>query len=168
MGTDKTMSDPIGKDWDKGMNPLTGRKLGNPAWKKGVAQNPAGRPKGIPNRSKNVKARLEEKGRSPLDQLVRLADKLELDGRFEEAADVWLKIQEYVEPKKKPVETAPEKPITPEQSKENVEEMLKLLEEAEDGRQEEAGSDKGGMVDGQSEIQTETGPENHPQEPSGE
>jgi hypothetical protein len=124
---------------------LTKKRNGNPDWVKGKSGNPAGRPKGLLNKDK-VKDRLKEKGRSPLDQLVRLADKLELAGKDVDAAEIWLKIQEYVEPKKKPVETAPEKPLTPEQSKENVEEMLLLLEEAENGvteiKQEGGSEDK--------------------------
>jgi hypothetical protein len=161
------MGDPIGKAWEKGFNPLTGRKLGNPAWVKGKSGNPAGKPKGLLNKDK-VKDRLKEKGRSPLDQLVRLADKLELAGKDVDAAEIWLKIQEYVEPKKKPVETAPEKPLTPEQSKENVEEMLQLLEEAENGGSEEVSSDTDGLHSGKPEVQAETSPEDNPQEPSGE
>lgn len=121
--------------------PLIPPRKGNPSWIKGVAQNPAGRPKGSTTRSREEKIldKLKKKERDPLDQLIRLADILEFQGKLEESADIWLKIQEYCEPKKKPVETAPEKPISPEQSKENVDDMLRLLEEAseENGQQNE-------------------------------
>lgn len=120
---------------------LIPKRLGNPNWKPGVAQNPEGRPKGSKNQDKRIKELLREKNKRPLDALIRLAEKMELEGQYEEAADVWLKIQEYVEPKKKPVETAAEKPLSPEQSKENVEEMLKLLEEASETQTEEKGTD---------------------------
>lgn len=147
---------------------LTKKKLGNPNWKKGVAQNPAGRPKGIPNKTKKTLDRLAALGRDPIDNLIRLADQLEDLGKHDKAAEIWMEIQSYVEPKKKAVETAPEKPITPEQSKENVDEMLKLLEEASDGRQEEGSSDTSGLGDGKSTLQIETSPTDNPQEPSGE
>lgn len=162
------MSDPIGKDWEKGVNPLTGRKLGNPKWVKGVAQNPTGRPKGIPNKTKKTRDRLDALERNPIDALIRLADKLELAGKHDKAAEIWMEIQSYVEPKKKAVESVPEKPLTPEQSKENVEDMLKLLEEASDGPTDEGQGDQSRMGSGTIGLQAESSPEEDTQEPSGE
>lgn len=146
-------------------SPLTGRiRKGNPNLKKGgPSLNPAGRPVGGVNYS--VRHKLNKKGRHPIDELVKLADELKMAGKFAQAAEIWLKIQEYVEPKKKPVETAPERPLTPEQSKENVEDMLKLLEEVQDGTEGGSGTDR--METGEAGIQAEASPEEDTQEPTG-
>lgn len=146
-------------------------RKGNPNWVPGVAQNPNGRPKGSVAKPKDkVKDKLKEKGVDPIQELITLAELLKASDKYEEAAEIWLKIQEYCEPKKKAVETIPEKPITPEQSKENVDDMLRLLEEAseDNGQQNEGSSDTDSLDAGKPEIQAETSPEDNSQKPTGE
>lgn len=105
----------------------------NPAWKKGIAQNPGGRPKGSKNFALSllkVANRLQYKHKiHPVDQLVEIAIQAKLNKEHELAAEIWMKLLQYLEPAKKPVESAPEKPTTPEESVKNAEELLKELED---------------------------------------
>lgn len=133
---------------------LIDKSTGNPNWKAGVAQNPQGRPKGSVNSKSAAKVSVRLLGKwkiHPVDKLVELA-KLVATSDPELAADIWLKLLQYMEPTKKPVETTPEK-NTPEGSKEAAEETLKLLKELEDGTNTEGSGDKSGLVDGEPEIQ---------------
>lgn len=56
-----------------------------------------GRPKGSPNKRTrlSVSAILAEKGIAPVDEILKILPRLE----DAEAAKVWLKLQEYIEPK---------------------------------------------------------------------
>lgn len=63
-------------------------------------------------------------------------------GNTELAAKIWADLLKYCEPQKKPVESAPEKSTTPEESKEAAEATLKLLQELENGQSgENAGTE---------------------------
>lgn len=112
-------------------------RKGNPNWSKGKSANPNGKPKGTKNRKTlldKVNDRLKYKHKlHPVDQLVTLAMEARMDKKLDLAADIWVKLLQYMEPTKKPVESVPDKPQTPEQSKEAAEATLKLLEELSNG-----------------------------------
>lgn len=136
---------------------------GNPNWKKGEAP---GRPKGTKNRvsaGNKVTDRLQNKHKvHPVDMLVSLALEARLNKELELASDIWLKLLQYMEPTKKPVESAPEKPQTPEQSKEAAEAALKMLEEisnAGDDRGSKGISDPSSLGEGQTDLQAKTSSE---------
>lgn len=145
------------------LNPHEHRK-GNPNWTKGKAP---GRPKGTKNRvssGNKVADRLQHKHKvHPVDHLVSLALEARLNKDLELAADIWLKMLQYMEPTKKPIESAPEKPQTPEQSKEAAEAALKMLEEISNNVGDERGnkgsSNSSGMATGAFDIQAQTSPE---------
>lgn len=135
---------------------------GNPRWVKGFAPNPGGKPKGTKNGKtlNKVKNYLEtEVERNPIDELIKIADQARFAGNHKLAAEIWSTIQEYIEPKKKPVETAPEKPLTPKDSKEAAEATHKLLQELENGSGEKEPSDKNCMAPRTTTLQTQTSPE---------
>ena len=97
----------------------------------GEKLNPNGRPKGSTSKKYQIKERLLGKWKThPADKLVNLANALERDGKYEEAAAIWENLLKYFEPAKKPVESAPEK-TTPEESAEAAEETFRLLQELE-------------------------------------
>lgn len=133
---------------------------GNPAFVKGVAQNPQGRPKGSLSKKShpNVKERLLGKWQThPVDKLVELANRVTAtDPKL--AIEIWTNLLKYFEPTKKPVESAPEK-TTPEDSKQAAEETLKLLQEIEQNGFNPAkapeSSDGLGLENGPPEIQAE-------------
>jgi len=136
---------------------------GNPHWKKGQSANPQGKPKGTKNRKTlldKVSDRLRYKHQlHPVDQLVTLALEARLNKDLELAADIWVKLLQYMEPTKKPVESAPEKPQTPEQSREAAEAALKMMEEISDGtsikRGDEGSSNSPSLGTGATDIQAE-------------
>ena len=141
---------------------------GNPNWKKGQSANPQGKPKGTKHKKtlmEKVGERLKYKHKiHPVDQLVFLAQQAQLNRDLELAADIWTKLLQYMEPTKKPVESAPEKPQTPEQSKEAAEAALKMLEEISNGqtsdnRGTERSSDSSSMGKGTADLQTEASSE---------
>jgi hypothetical protein len=140
----------------------------NPAWKKGVAQNPNGRPKGSKNFALSllkVANRLQYKHKiHPVDQLVEIAVMAQLNKEYELASEIWLKLLQYLEPTKKPVESAPEKPTTPAESVKNAEELLKELEDMANAGQStasttESPSNPASMEVGETPVQIETCPE---------
>lgn len=136
-------------------------RKGNPNWVKGKSGNPSGKPTGTVSKKNSMKTqeRLRRLHKThPVDQLVDLAQRNHLTNP-KLAAEIWTRLLEYCEPTKKPVETVPEKPTTPEQSKENVEAMLKLLEDTEgthDQRRTESSSDTTGLGKGTADVQAET------------
>lgn len=130
---------------------------GNPDWKPGVAQNPQGRPRGL-NHLK-VRERLLGKHKThPVDKLVQLANLVAVTDP-ELAAEIWLKLLSYMEPAKKPVETAPEKPGTPEDSKAAAEAAHHLLQELENDSNREGSSGTPSVANRKPEIQAEAGSE---------
>jgi hypothetical protein len=142
--------------------------MSNPAWKKGVAQNPNGRPKGSKNFALSllkVANRLQYKHKvHPVDQLVEIAIMAKLNKEYELASEIWLKLLQYLEPTKKPVESAPEKPTTSAESVQNAEALLKELEEMANAGQStasttESPSNTSSMATGPTSIQIEACPE---------
>lgn len=112
---------------EKGVNPLTGNKgnLSN--------LNRNGRPRGAITKKKSwkVEERLKYKHkRNPLDELIKLADCLLAMQKYEEAAEIWMTIQKYCEPTKRPVEVKEEKK-SPEASLQAAEQTLDLMKELE-------------------------------------
>lgn len=143
---------------------LDNKPKGNPNWVPGKSGNPDGRPKGAKSLKGILKvaATLAEKKRHPVEELIRIADHAEnfpATGGKELAAKIWADLLKYCEPQKKPVETAPEKPTTPEESKKNAEEAMKYLQELENGTSgENPGSASGHpprMADGSSSLSPE-------------
>ncbi len=120
------------------------KQKGNPAWKKGMEPaNPGGRPKGSENSKMALKVsqRLLGKWKThPVDKLVQLANHVSMTDP-ELAANIWMKLLSYMEPAKKPVETAPEK-FTPEGSKEAAEATLDLIKQLEKDFEEPNGLSK--------------------------
>lgn len=142
--------------------------MANPNWKKGIPQNPNGRPKGSKNVAFSllkVSNRLQYKHKiHPVDQLVELAIQAKLNKEYELASDIWLKLLQYMEPAKKPIESAPEKPTTSAESVQNAEALLKELEDMANAGQSnipttESPSDKNCLVPGPIDLQIETDPE---------
>ena len=132
---------------------------GNPAFVKGHAVNPGGRPKGSMNKRTHpqIKERLLGKWKThPADKLVELANFVATsDPKL--AAEIWTNLLKYFEPTKKPVESAPEK-TSPEESKEAAEETFRLLQELENGSIPD-GSDQGsGVETGTTQVPSETSP----------
>lgn len=121
---------------------LDEKPRGNPNWKKGTVTNPGGKPRGTKNKKnlvQKVNDRLQYKHKMhPVDQLVSLAVEARMNNDRELAAEIWMKLLSYMEPTKKPVEVLPEKPTTPEQSKEAAEAALRMLEEFEHGHRQDA------------------------------
>jgi len=141
----------------------------NPNWKKGVAQNPNGRPKGSKNFALSllkVANRLQYKHKvHPVDQLVEIAIMAKLNKEYELASEIWLKLLQYLEPTKKPVESAPEKPQTSAESVQNAEALLKELEDMANAGQStasttESPSNQDSMAAGETSVQIEECPEN--------
>lgn len=142
--------------------------MSNPAWKKGVVQNPNGRPKGSKNFTLSllkVANRLQYKHKvHPVDQLVEIAIMAKLNKEYELASEIWLKLLQYLEPTKKPVESAPEKPTTSAESVQNAEALLKELEDMANVGQSTAStteptSSTNSMATGPSPVQIEAYPE---------
>ena len=140
----------------------------NPNWKKGVAQNPNGRPKGSKNFALSllkVANRLQYKHKvHPVDQLVEIAIMAKLNKEYELASEIWLKLLQYLEPTKKPVESAPEKPTTSAESVQNAEALLKELEDMANAGQStasttESTSNQDSMAAGETPTQIEACPE---------
>jgi hypothetical protein len=127
--------------------------------KKGQSLNPAGRPKGSVSKKYQIKERLLGKFQThPVDRLVKLANALEGNGKFEEAAAIWENLLKYFEPTKKPVECAPEK-STPKESVDAAEETFKLLQELEQHGIEPIKSSEGdGLAKGPVVIPSEASP----------
>src|SRR5581483_11712457 len=99
---------------------LDRKPKGNPNWVKGKSGNPSGRTAGVKSLKTLLKVATTLGGlkRHPVEELVRIADRAELsslDGGKELAAKIWADLLKYCEPQKKAVETAPEKPSTPEE-----------------------------------------------------
>jgi len=147
-------------------------RKGNPNWTKGKAP---GRPKGTRNKVRSgnkVADRLEHKHKvHPVDHLVSLALQARLNNELELASDIWLKLLQYMEPTKKPVESAPEKPQTPEQSKEAAEAALKMLEEISNTGDERGNQGSGntpGLATGAFDVQAQTSSEKDLQKYPGE
>lgn len=127
------------------MNPKKLTNSGN--IKKGQVLNPGGRPKGALGKKLQIKERLLGKWKThPADKLVKIANMLEANGKFEEAADIWENLLKYFEPSKKPVETKPE-PSNPDESAEAAEETFKLLQELEQNGFNKDESSKGSSVE---------------------
>lgn len=137
------------------MDKLT--KTGN--IKPGQILNPAGRPRGSTTKKYQIKERLLGKWQThPVDRLVKLANELEIKGKFEEAAAIWEKLLKYFEPTKKPVECEPEK-ATPEGSVESAEETFRLLQELEqNGLSQIKGSEGNGVEERPVDVSSETSP----------
>ncbi len=137
------------------MDKLT--KTGN--MKPGQSLNPAGRPKGSTTKKYQIKERLLGKFQThPVDRLVKLANALEGNGKYEEAAAIWENLLKYFEPTKKPVECEPEK-ATPEGSVESAEETFKLLQELEqDGLNQIKSSEGDGLAERPVDVSSETSP----------
>lgn len=182
---------------------------GNPRWTKGQSGNPAGRPKGgkALKTVLKVAATLSGLKRHPVEELVRIADKVEkaanslvitkpgatsykvgeivskIDfetakamvkgdnkpeakplpgGDNELAAKIWSDLLQYCEPKKKAQEVAPEKPLTPEESKENAEKLLEEMERIADGQSNTSTESSGqaGLGDGEAQVEAEANSEN--------
>jgi hypothetical protein len=142
--------------------------MANPNWKKGVPTNTGGRPKGSKNASLSllkVANRLQYKHKvHPVDQLVELALMAKLNKEYELASDIWLKLLQYIEPAKKPIESAPEKPTTSAESVQNAEALLKELEDMANAGQSntptiKSPSNTDCMVPGKVDLQIETYPE---------
>lgn len=66
-------------------------RRGNPAWKKGVAQNPAGRPKG---KYSGIKKTLHRLKRDPIEELIELADLAKGCKNYAMAVAIWKDIHE--------------------------------------------------------------------------
>ena len=123
--------------------------IGRPEWRKGNPDffnketNPGtGRPKGHKNiSSARVQQILTKHKRNPIEELINLADYARLKGDINLAYQIWKEIQAYREPKRRAVEIK-ESPITPEESKQNVEQMLNLLEEVDANDETRGDSDK--------------------------
>jgi len=133
-------------------------------WQKGEIPNPNGRPKGSKNFALSllkVANRLQYKHKvHPVDQLVEIAIMAKLNKEFELASEIWLKLLQYLEPTKKPVESAPEKPTTSAESVQNAEALLKELEEMANVGQStssttESTSDKDSLAIRETSIQIE-------------
>lgn len=79
------------------------------------------------------------------------------------AAKIWSDLLKYCEPQKKAVETAPEKPATPEESKRNAEAAAAYLKELEDGNAGEntgaVSSNPTGLDNGTPEVSPQANPE---------
>lgn len=121
--------------------------------------NPGGRPRGSTSKKFQVKERLLGKWQThPVDKLVKIANALEGNGRYEEAAEIWTNLLKYFEPTKKPVEVAPEK-TTPEESAEAAEETFKLLQELEQhGLKSTESSEGDGLETGTTDVSPEASP----------
>lgn len=74
-------------------------------------------------------------------------------GNTELAAKIWADLLTYCEPKKKAVETAPEKPTTPEESKAAADAAMKYLQDLENGN---ADKDAGGTGSDQTRVGART------------
>lgn len=122
--------------------------------------NPMGRPKGSVSKKFQVKERLLAKHHiHPVDRLVKIAQDLELNGKYSEAAEIWTNLLKYFEPTKKPVEVAPEK-TTPEESAEAAEETFKLLQELEQhGLKPTESSEGDGLETSKTDVSPETSSE---------
>jgi Family of unknown function (DUF5681) len=140
----------------------------NPNWQKGTSSNPQGRPKGLKNSDLSmlkVSNRLRYKHKvHPVDQLVELALMAKLNKDYELASDIWLKLLQYMEPAKKPIESAPEKPTTPAESVQNAEALLKELEDMANVGQSntptvEPPGNRTGLETGSPSVQAEARPE---------
>lgn len=146
----------------------------NPNWKKGmIPTNLGGRPKGSKNVALSllkVANRLRFKHKvHPVDQLVELALMAKLNKDYELASDIWLKLLQYIEPAKKPIESAPEKPTTSAESVQNAEALLKELEEMANAGQSntpttESSSNSLSMAVGEINLQTQEYPEENLQQ----
>lgn len=140
---------------------IIGKSEGNPSHvKPGEVLNPAGKPRGTTMKKYQVKERLLKKyGIHPVDKLIKIAEQLEANGKFEEAADIWQNMLKYFEPTKKPVECTPEK-TTPEESVDAAEETFKLLQELEQHGLKQTESGEGtGVESSEVDVPSETGPE---------
>lgn len=84
-------------------------------------------------------------------------------GNTELAAKIWADLLKYCEPQKKAVETAPEKPTTPEESKAAADAAMKYLQDLENGTTiRESGTESShssGMADRTFKVSPETGTE---------
>lgn len=84
-------------------------------------------------------------------------------GGTELAAKIWADLLKYCEPQKKPVEVAPEKPTTPEESKAAAESAMAYLQELENGPAGEntrtESSDQIRLGDGETKVSSEEVPE---------
>lgn len=125
--------------------------------KPGQILNPAGRPKGSLTKKYQIKERLLGKFQThPVDRLVKLANALEGNGKYEEAAAIWENLLKYFEPTKKPVECEPEK-ASPEGSVESAEETFRLLQELEqNGLSTTKGSEGNGVAEGTVDVPPQT------------
>jgi hypothetical protein len=69
----------------------------------------AGRPKGSRmRRSDELAEKLISSGKCPIEALVRLAEKAEVDGDISQAINAWKSALPYIYPRPKAVEIAPE------------------------------------------------------------
>ena len=92
-----------------------------------------------------------------------------LNKDYELASDIWLKLLQYIEPAKKPIESAPEKPTTSAESVQNAEALLKELEEMANAGQSntpttESSSNSLSMAVGEINLQTQEYPEENLQQ----
>jgi hypothetical protein len=149
---------------------LDSKNKGNPNWGPGKSGNPYGRPRGGTNKINlnKVEDRLLHKHKvHPTDQLVSIAQQARMNNDLELAAEIWMKLQSYCEPTKKPVEVPVEKPKAPSGSKEAAEATLKLLKELVDGQPHsesttggaEKTSNSDSMATGPTPVSTETSTE---------
>jgi len=138
-----------------------------------IPTNLGGRPKGSKNVALSllkVANRLRFKHKvHPVDQLVELALMAKLNKDYELASDIWLKLLQYIEPAKKPIESAPEKPTTSAESVQNAEALLKELEEMANAGQSntpttESSSNSLSMAVGEINLQTQEYPEENLQQ----
>jgi hypothetical protein len=139
---------------------LDHKPVGNPNFKKGVVNNPNGRPKGSVDKKSHpsIKERLLGKWKThPADKLVNLANFVAASDP-ELAAEIWTNLLKYFEPTKKPVESVPEK-STPKESKEAAEETFRLLQELENGSIQDGGDKEAGVETGPTQVPPEAIPE---------
>lgn len=128
--------------------------------KKGQVLNPRGRPVGSTAKinSHDIKTRLMARHKThPADRLVTIANALEANGKWDEAAKIWMTLLKYCESPKKqaPAEKEPEAP-TPLSS----ELADKILEEFENNGSNSVKSDQGnGVAEGTTDVPSETGAE---------
>lgn len=143
---------------------LDHKPKGNPNWAPGKSGNPHGRPAGAKSIKGILKvaATLAAKRRHPVDELIRLADVAEAQGKKELAADIWRDLLKYCEPQKKAVESAPEKPTTPDESLENAQKLLEQMEQIGNGNSGTntgaTSSDQTGLDTGTPQVSPETNP----------
>ena len=134
---------------------------GNPNWKKGISGNPAGKPRGLQQKKRSLKVgeRLTYKHKkNPVDELVWIANQAVNSGKLDLAKEIWTDLLQFMEPKKRAQEVAPEVIATPELSKESVENTLKMLEELgnDTGRKESSGTSS--LDSREINVQAETSP----------